>query len=151
MSAPAIRQAARVLLLDAAGRVLLFRGYDPAEPDLGSWWFTVGGGVDVGETVRDAAARELLEETGLVLPSDSFTGPLYREYAEFSIAGTDYRQDNEFYAVRVDHHDVDITGFTDLENTFVVEHRWWSPEELRTTTDTVYPECLADLIDRLEV
>ncbi|MDX6196894.1 MAG: hypothetical protein QOJ79_45 [Actinomycetota bacterium] len=151
MSAPAIRQAARVLLLDAAGRVLLFRGYDPANPDEGSWWFTVGGGVDDGESVRDAAARELLEETGLALSPDRFDGPLYREYAEFSIAGTDYRQDNEFYAVRVEHHDVDITGFTELETTFVVEHRWWSTDELRTTSDTVYPDCLADLIDGLAV
>ena len=151
MSAPAIRQAARVLLLDGAGRVLLFRGYDPARPELGSWWFTVGGGVDEGESLRDAAARELHEETGLALPADSFTGPLYREYAEFSIAGTDYFQDNEFYAVRVPLHEVDISRFTELEATFVVEHRWWSPEELRTTADTVYPECLADLIDRLEV
>jgi 8-oxo-dGTP pyrophosphatase MutT (NUDIX family) len=151
MSAPAIRQAARVLLLDGADRVLLFRGYDPARPDLGSWWFTVGGGVDEGESVREAAARELLEETGLALAPESFSGPLYREYAEFSIAGTDYFQDNEFYAVRVTHHDVDISRFTELETTFVVEHRWWSKEELRTTSDTVYPECLPDLLDRLEV
>jgi 8-oxo-dGTP pyrophosphatase MutT (NUDIX family) len=140
-----------VLLLDGADRVLLFRGYDPARPDLGSWWFTVGGGVDEGESVREAAARELHEETGLVLAPETFTGPLYREYAEFSIAGTDYFQDNEFYAVRVQHHDVDISRFTELEATFVVEHRWWSKDELRTTSDTVYPECLPDLLDRLEV
>ena len=150
MSPAAIRQAARVLLLDAAGRVLLFRGYDPARPELGSWWFTVGGGVDDGESARDAAARELFEETGLALPADSFTGPFYREYAEFSIAGTDYYPDNEFYAVRVPHHEVDITRFTELEATFVVEHRWWSVEEIRTTSDTVYPECLADLLDGLD-
>src|SRR4051812_19845170 len=151
MSAPAIRQAARVLLLDGAGRVLLFRGYDPARPELGSWWFTVGGGVDEGETLREAAARELFEETGLELLPDSFTGPVHREYAEFPIAGTDYFQDNEFYAVRVQHHEVDITRFTELEAAFVVEHRWWSVDDIRSTTETIYPECLADLLDRLEV
>lgn len=151
MKAPVVREAARVLLLDGTGRLLLFRGHDPARPERGSWWFTVGGGIDDGESARDAAARELLEETGLALSPDSFSGPLYREYAEFSIAGTDYRQDNEFFAVRVEQHDVVITGFTDLETMFVLEHRWWSPAELRETSDTVYPTCLPDLLARLEV
>lgn len=151
MTASALRQAARVLLLDGAGRVLLFKGHDPARPELGPWWFTVGGGVDEGESVREAAVRELREETGLELSPDSLSGPFYSEYAEFSIAGIDYRQDNEFYAVRVDGHEVVTTGFTDLELTFMTEHRWWSVEELRGTEDTVYPECLAELIDRLEV
>lgn len=140
-----------MLLVDGVGRLLLFRGFDPARPEQGSWWFTVGGGVDEGESLRDAAARELFEETGLALPADSFTGPLYREYAEFSIAGTDYHQDNEFFAVRIDHHDVDVTRFTALEMAFVVEHRWWSLDELRTTTETVYPQCLAELLAELAV
>jgi hypothetical protein len=33
-----------VLLLDDAGRVLLFRGGDPAAPERGTWWITPGGG-----------------------------------------------------------------------------------------------------------
>ena len=151
MEAPAIRQAARVLLLDAQGRLLLFRGHDPARPEAGSWWFTVGGGVDAGESLREAAARELLEETGLAVSPEALTGPLHREYAEFSIAGTEYRQDNEFFAVRVDAHEVDTTGFTDLEVTFMTEHRWWTADELRSTSDTVYPECLPELLTRLEL
>jgi len=149
MDAPARRQAARVLLLDGSGRVLLFRGHDPGRPDAGSWWFTVGGGVDEGESPREAAARELFEETGLAVLPESLAGPLHREFAAFTLAGTDYLQDNEFYAARVDAHEVDTTGFSDLETELVLEHRWWSPAELRATTDTVYPECLPDLVDRL--
>ncbi len=42
------RRAARVLLLDGAGRVLLLRGFDPAMPEH-RYWFTVGGGLDDGE------------------------------------------------------------------------------------------------------
>jgi hypothetical protein len=52
--------------------------------------------------------------------------------------------------LRVDDHDVVTVGFTDLEATFVLDHRWWTVDELRTTNDTVYPECLPDLLDRLE-
>ena len=43
---PVPRTGARVLLLDARGRVLLLRGHDPATPDR-SYWFTVGGGLDL--------------------------------------------------------------------------------------------------------
>src|SRR5882672_9447042 len=61
------RQAARVILIDEAGRVLLFRGGDPHRPDAGTWWFTPGGGLDDGETIEDAAQREVREETGYVV------------------------------------------------------------------------------------
>src|SRR3954454_6039994 len=143
------RRAARVLLIDGEGGVLLFRGHDPHRPDQGSWWFTVGGGVDEGETMRDAAVRELFEETGLVMAGDDLAGPVHAEYAEFSIADTFYRQDNEFYVARVPSHDVVTGGFTPLEETFVLEHRWWSRAELAATPDVVYPECLGDLLDRV--
>ena len=42
------RLAARVLVIDPAGHVLLFRGFDPGRPGDGSWWLTPGGGVDAG-------------------------------------------------------------------------------------------------------
>lgn len=150
-SAPLDRRAARVLLVDAEGRVLLFRGHDPDRPGLGSWWFTVGGGVDEGESVRAAALRELFEETGLTLGDEALEGPVHRELAEFSLGGVSYRQDNEFYLARIPSHDVVTVGFTDLEQQFVLEHRWWTTAELRATADTVYPVALPDLLARLGV
>jgi 8-oxo-dGTP pyrophosphatase MutT (NUDIX family) len=148
-AAPIERLAARVLLVDDARRVLLFRGHDPARPDHGSWWFTVGGGLDDGETTRAAAVRELFEETGLVVDVDALEGPVHREVAEFSLAGTRYRQDNEFFVARVAEHDVVTGGFTEFETQFVLEHRWWSADELRSTSDTVYPESLVALLEQI--
>ncbi|MGW2683551.1 NUDIX hydrolase [Streptomyces sp. NPDC001414] len=57
------RTAARVICLDAAGRLLLLRWRDPFD---GTWlWEPPGGGIEEGETPLVAARRELVEETGL--------------------------------------------------------------------------------------
>ena len=44
-----IRPTARVLLLDEHERVLLFRGQDPANPNI-RYWFPTGGGIEPDET-----------------------------------------------------------------------------------------------------
>ena len=143
------REAARVLLLDGRDRVLLFLGCDPDRPQAGSWWFTPGGGLEPGEDVRAGAVREVLEETGLVLDPDELVGPVHSETAEFSLGGDRYRQTGEFFVARVEAHEVDTGGFSALEQSFVLDHRWWTRDELRTTTDTVYPAVLLDLLEAL--
>ena len=61
---PKIRQTVRILLVDDRSRVLLFRGQDPDQPNT-RFWFPAGGGIEAGETPREAARREVREETGL--------------------------------------------------------------------------------------
>ncbi|MEU1078504.1 NUDIX hydrolase [Streptomyces sp. NPDC005878] len=57
-----IRYTADVVATTPDGRVLLIeRGWPPHE----GCWALPGGHVDPGETSRDAAARELAEETGV--------------------------------------------------------------------------------------
>jgi 8-oxo-dGTP pyrophosphatase MutT (NUDIX family) len=60
------RPTVRVLLIDPEDRVLLVRSLD--EQGLG-FWFPPGGGVDAGESLEDAAVRELAVETGLHVAS----------------------------------------------------------------------------------
>ena len=60
---PVDRPTSRLVILDDADRILLFRATTEAAPD--PFWLTPGGGVDPGETHEQAAHRELFEETGL--------------------------------------------------------------------------------------
>ena len=147
-SDPVDRVAARVLLLDAQERVLLFRGVDPESPERGTWWLTPGGGLDPGETPAQGAARELFEETGLRVDPADLGAPVHERVAEFVFDGRAYRQSEQFFLARVDAHDVDTAGFTALEVAAMLEHRWWTPEELRTTDAVVYPQALAQVLAR---
>jgi mutator protein MutT len=61
--APASRPiAATIAVVFDEGRILLVRRANP--PDAGRWGFP-GGKIEAGETIQDAAVRELLEETGV--------------------------------------------------------------------------------------
>ena len=53
------RRAARVVLLDSAGQVLLLAARDPADAGKLPWWEIPGGGIDPHEDTADAARREL--------------------------------------------------------------------------------------------
>ncbi len=64
---PARRVCAKVLLVDSQHRVLLFSGIDRQLPEAPPVWFAVGGALDDGESVEEAAIRETLEETGLAI------------------------------------------------------------------------------------
>ena len=138
-----------MLLLDGQGRLLLLHGGDPAAPEAGSWWFTVGGGVDEGEALVDAAVREVFEETGLRCTADDLGEPLHSEVSTFTYGGRDITQTNHFFALRVDEHEVDLAGLDAFEQQAIDGHRWWPLEELRTTEERYYPRRLLELVDRL--
>ena len=56
------RPCVGVMLVNAEGRAFVGRRIDNKE---GDWWQMPQGGVDEGEELRDAALRELHEETGV--------------------------------------------------------------------------------------
>jgi 8-oxo-dGTP pyrophosphatase MutT (NUDIX family) len=136
-----------VLLLDPHGRVLLFSGMDPAQPNRPPIWFPVGGGVDPGETLEEAAAREVKEETGLSI-SDLGRVVMTR-HVDFTFDGEFYDQEEAYFAVPTDAFVPDARGWTEIEQRVMVRSRWWSVDDLRATEETVFPERLAELIEQL--
>jgi len=144
-----VRQAARILLVDAADRLLLFEGCDPADPGAGTFWLTPGGGLEPGESPAQGAARELAEETGLVVAADELGPVVGTRRCQFDFAGTSYVQQESFFLLRVSEHDVRTDGWNALEVASLRGHRWWSAAQLLASGERVYPADLGRLLPAL--
>jgi 8-oxo-dGTP pyrophosphatase MutT (NUDIX family) len=137
-----IRHAARVLVIDADGRLLLLRVEDPRLA-VAVVWVTPGGGLLPNETHADAARRELWEETGITAP----LGPCVwtrRHVLPFDGRMLDQRE--RYYIVRVDGVAVDDSNLEATEQLVITSHRWWTLAELRASDAVFAPRRLARLL-----
>jgi 8-oxo-dGTP pyrophosphatase MutT (NUDIX family) len=142
------RRTARVLVVDDEGQMLLFSDSDPGIPGL-RWWITPGGGAEPGESDHEAAVREVAEETGLAVDLEALVGPLARRRVRHGYTDVVVEQDEVFFGVTVAPFEIDVSGHTAEERLTMTEHRWWTREELATTTEMVWPATLLDLWDRM--
>ncbi|MCI4012388.1 NUDIX domain-containing protein [Brevibacterium sp. ZH18] len=141
------RKASRVVLLNERDEVLLIRAQDLLNPSH-QWWMTCGGGSEMGESAAQTAARELAEETGLECEPGELIGPLAIRDEVFEFTEKSLRQLETYFAFRTT-EDIELEDavWTDIEKRSLLEFRWWSRDELMTTTDTIYPKNLLSLMD----
>ena len=139
------RPAARVLIVNPDGRTLVFRGIDPTDEARGSWWFTPGGGVETGETLKQAAAREVFEETGLRV--DTFGPVILTRHSTFDVGDESYETHETTFLLRLEERLVIPSDR--YPDRAILEHRWMWPDQIRALADPYYPDCLADLLERI--
>jgi 8-oxo-dGTP pyrophosphatase MutT (NUDIX family) len=136
------RPAARILLLDDRGRLLLFR-FDSG--DRPPFWCTPGGAVDPGESYAEAARRELREETGLDLDCG---GEVHRRIVEFlTLEDLPVIADERYFLVRGGTCAIDTASHTALEQRVMREWRWFEPHELADWHETIFPENLIQMLE----
>jgi 8-oxo-dGTP pyrophosphatase MutT (NUDIX family) len=145
------RTSSRVVLLDETGAVLLLCGSDPSLPEdtAPRWWFTVGGQAGDRESLAEAAARELGEETGLHVDPADVIGPIWRRDAVFDFNGSAIDSEEFFFVYRTRRFEPSTAGRTELENRYIHCHRWCDAADIAALVaagETVYPLQLSELL-----
>lgn len=139
------RRTVRLVVMDDDDRLLLLKDSDQGTELPVIWWTTPGGGIDPGEDLRTAASRELREETGYVARPEAFVGPLAERTVMHGYSDQIVEQHDTFFGLRVTAFDVDPAALTPEEQITLQGWRWWSLDDLASTTERVWPEELPEL------
>lgn len=153
---PIERIAARALVLDADGRILLMQHSDPDRPADGHWWITPGGGRAPHESAQECAARELWEESGLVVEPAVFSAAVLERTVTFPYQLRWIRQTESFHLVRLTSTMPTVAPTAldedEQEHLAVLGVRWWAVADLaaaETEGTKVFPVGLVDLLNGL--
>jgi 8-oxo-dGTP pyrophosphatase MutT (NUDIX family) len=147
------RETARVVLLNQANEVFLLNTHFDPEVRLPPRWITPGGGIDAGETVLDAAIRELREETGLLVSPEQLGEQIWQTDGRWDWGDgqnhhtyVDYFFQLKLGDLALNSWTLDDSGWTDDERRDVLEHRWWNLAKLNDSNEQVGPHGLAEFL-----
>ena len=142
------RPTARLLPFSPDGRLLLVRMHDPnvGGPEghvlREAYWVTVGGAVDEGETLEEAARRELREETGLDETTARLGPPVWYTEHVLTVHGEKRLLQETFFMAEALTTDLTHQGLEDNEREVIETVRWWEPAALLASPDTIFPTSL---------
>lgn len=139
------RQTVRVLLFDPDGRILMIKGRLPSDPDAEAFWFTVGGGIEPGETLAAAAVREVREESGMTVTD---LGPVvWRRSAVMpGLDGQPMLFRERYVVARCAGGEPSRDGWDEDERTYCVDLRWWTLAEIAAFDAPMFPERFVELL-----
>jgi 8-oxo-dGTP pyrophosphatase MutT (NUDIX family) len=132
---PIVAATASVVVLDGEGRILLQRRSDDGT------WGLPGGYVELGESVEETAARELLEETGLTARNLEF----FKVYSGKELYNK-YPNGDETWFVDSVFLTRNFTGKLTVDGDESLDLRFFSPDSL---PETISPSNLPTLRDVL--
>ncbi|HRW58101.1 MAG TPA: NUDIX domain-containing protein [Chlamydiales bacterium] len=138
------RKSVKILLINPDNKILLMQAEDPKITSKegnyhGRFWFPVGGGLEENETIKQAAIRELYEETGL-LEKHVTIGPIVWHGAfELNINNVLTQLDQTFIVMKTKEKEVRLHALCEWEKQHALNLAWFSYEEICNCEDVIYP------------
>lgn len=129
--------------------MLLLDCTDPGAPAT-RWQELPGGGIEDGEDGVQAAVREVLEETGVVVPPACVGPVLWTQVASFTWRRERHVARHEARVARLPAAPVaGPAALTPAEEGTILGQRWWTPQEVAAHPGRFFPRSLPALLPLL--
>ncbi len=142
-----VRNAVKVVLLNDADELLLMCMDDPTitsigEESSGPFWTLIGGEIEPNEAIRDAAEREVFEETGLGKGDIEFGPIVWFGELDLMLYGRPMHIRQEFIVARTKHRNISLDNLTRYEKEVVKKVSWFSLDRIMNGGEIVHPVVL---------
>ncbi|PIS00763.1 MAG: hypothetical protein COT84_05830 [Chlamydiae bacterium CG10_big_fil_rev_8_21_14_0_10_35_9] len=149
-----IRKSIRILLINDEQKLLLMCANDQKTTSkdgsyCGKFWFPIGGEIEPGESLIDAATRELKEETGLNKEDVTFGPIVWFGSFEMVINGMLTRLKQKFIIAHTKNKSITLKYLTSDEKKVIEKIQWMSFEQICNHNEVIYPVVLKDYLPNI--
>ncbi len=150
MSLP-VRKSVKVLLINQNKELLLMCADDPKTRSKdnsyhGRFWFPIGGKIEEGENLKEAALREIYEETSLTQEQVEIGPVVWHGEFDMILDGTLSHLDQTFIVATTKKTDVKVHRPCEWEKKAIKCIKWFTLEEIKLSKEPIFPVILKDYL-----
>ena len=145
------RESVKVLLFNTKKQLLLIHTDDPKTQSSngqyhGSFWSPIGGGVELNETLREAAHREVFEETGITLKESELGSMVWFGEFDLILHGVLTHIKQTYFVAKTDQSTTSLSHLMPEEKAVVQKLAWFSLEEIQNSREVIFPVVLPEYL-----